>query len=71
LEKGSLRTWRRAEAAKDFSIFIRRNALKSLDSEKLMKGNESYFPFISFHWLSFVFGRSSRTVAARVGRSRA
>jgi hypothetical protein len=43
-----------AEAAKDFSIFIRRNPLKSPDSEKFMKANESYFAFISFHGLSFV-----------------
>jgi hypothetical protein len=44
----------RVEAAKDFSIFIRRNLLKSPDSEKLMKENESYFAFIFFHFLSFV-----------------
>jgi hypothetical protein len=44
----------RVEAAKDFSIFIRRNLLKSPDSEKLMKENESYFSFIFFHFLSFV-----------------
>jgi hypothetical protein len=50
-------------------IFIRGNALKSPDSEKLMKANESNFAFIYFHFLSFVFGRSSRTVAARLGRA--
>jgi hypothetical protein len=36
------------------NLFIfARNQLKSLDSEKLMKGNESFFPFISLHFLSY------------------
>jgi hypothetical protein len=34
--------------------------LKSLDSEKEMKGNESEFPFISFHFLA----RTSRAGCA-------
>jgi hypothetical protein len=51
-EKASLQTFRPAEAAKDFFIFIRCNSLKSPDSEKIMKGNERNFPFISFHLFS-------------------
>jgi hypothetical protein len=35
-----------------FFIFFRRNPLKSPDSEKEIKGNESNFPFISFLFLS-------------------
>jgi hypothetical protein len=38
----------------DFFIFFRRNPLKSPDSEKQIKGNESKFPFIYFHWLAFI-----------------
>jgi hypothetical protein len=44
----------------EFFYFFARNQLKSLDSEKLMKGNESFFPFISLHFLSYNFARSSR-----------
>ena len=39
--------------AADFFIFFARNPLKRPDSEKEMKGNESFFPFISFPFLSF------------------
>jgi hypothetical protein len=35
----------------EFFYFFARKLLKSLDSEKEMKGNESEFPFISFHFL--------------------
>jgi hypothetical protein len=35
-----------------FFYFFLRNALKSLDSEKFMKGNESNFAFISLLFLS-------------------
>jgi hypothetical protein len=57
------------ESGKRFFIFIRRNALKRPDSEKLMKANESNFAFIYLHFLSFAFGRSSRTLVARLGRA--
>jgi hypothetical protein len=43
----------RVQQAADFFIFSPRNPLKSHDSEKLMKGNESFFPFISLQFLSF------------------
>jgi hypothetical protein len=33
-------------------IWIRRNPLKSPDSAKEMKGNESFFPWISLHFLA-------------------
>ena len=45
----------RVRTAADFFIFFPYNSLKSLDSEKEMKGNEKKFPFISFHGLSFSF----------------
>jgi hypothetical protein len=41
-------------------LFFARKLLKSLDSEKEMKGNESEFPFISFHFLA----RTSRAGCA-------
>jgi hypothetical protein len=41
---------------RNFFIFFARNPLKSPDSEKLMKANESYFAFICFH----LFERISR-----------
>jgi len=37
-----------------FFIFFGCNPLKSPDSEKLMKANESNFPFICFHLLAFM-----------------
>jgi hypothetical protein len=37
-----------------FFIFFARNPLKRLDSEKLMKTNESDFAFICFHGLAFI-----------------
>ncbi|HSU99177.1 MAG TPA: hypothetical protein VLI91_03645, partial [Roseiarcus sp.] len=59
LEGGDVRaiptTSARVESAPDFLIFFARNPLKGLDSEKEMKGNERFFPFISFHFLSFPF----------------
>jgi hypothetical protein len=39
----------------DFFIFFARNPLKSPDSEKLLKENESNFPFICFHKFAFSF----------------
>jgi hypothetical protein len=44
--------WRAASEGNDFFIRIRCNPLKSPDSEKEMKGNESLFIFISFHFLA-------------------
>ena len=43
-----------------FFIFFGHNPLKSPDSQKLMKENESHFPFMSFHVLSFPFLSFSR-----------
>jgi hypothetical protein len=51
----------------DFFIFFARNPLKSPDSEKLMKGNESKFAFISFHGLAFIYAGSHRQVASAGG----
>ena len=44
---------------KGFFIFFACNPLKRLDSEKEMKGNESNFPFVSFHFLAFAFAAGS------------
>jgi hypothetical protein len=43
---------RRVEGLRDFLISIHRNPLKTPDSEKLLKGNESIFAFISFAFLT-------------------
>jgi hypothetical protein len=43
----------RVERKTVFFIFFLRNPLKSPDSEKLLKGNESKVSFISFHKLAF------------------
>ena len=45
----------RAGQKKSFSIRIGRNLLKSQESEKLLKGNESKRPFVLFHFLAFSF----------------
>jgi hypothetical protein len=49
-----------------FQIFSARNPLKSLDSEKKMKANESYFPFICLLFLTFSFAK----LALRLHRTR-
>jgi hypothetical protein len=41
------------DPARHFFIFLARNLLKSLDSEKEMKANKSNFPFICFRLLAF------------------
>lgn len=38
-----------------FFYFFARNPLKNPNSEKLMKGVESFFPFVSFRFLSLFF----------------
>ena len=45
----------RAERRAEFSIFFAHNPLKSPDSKKLMKENESLFSFIFFHFLAVVY----------------
>jgi hypothetical protein len=44
----------RVEPSGNFFIFFARNPLKSPDSEKLLKVNESYFAFIFLHSLAFI-----------------
>jgi hypothetical protein len=41
-------------AWRNFFIFFRRNPLKSPNSKKQIKGNESKFTFIYLHWLAFI-----------------
>jgi hypothetical protein len=45
----------RVERKAGFFIFFVRNALKSHESKKLMKGNERKVSFISFHKLAFPY----------------
>jgi hypothetical protein len=55
------------EIAGEFFYLIGRNPLKSPDSEKLLKGNESNFPFICFHLLSFICGVTRAWVVSGAG----
>ena len=59
-------TWDASSDAEEFFYFFRRNPLKSPNSKKQIKANESYFAFINLHLLS----RNSLSGCIRDLRSR-